>query len=83
MKKLVLLAAAAATFAMVVPAAAQSVTIGVGDRGYHRDRGVVVHSRTHVRPRADRVVIIKKKRPPGHAYGLYRPHHKRTVIIER
>lgn len=85
MKKLVLLAAAAATFAMIVPAAAQSVTIGVGggDRGYHRDRGVVVHSRTHVRPRADRVVIIKKKRPYGHAYGWDRPRHKRTVIIER
>ena len=83
MRKLVLVAAAAATFATIVPASAQSVTVGVGDRGYHRSDRVVIHSRTHMRPRADRVVIIKKKRPPGHAYGLYKPHHKRTVIIER
>jgi hypothetical protein len=68
---------------MIVPAAAQSVTIGVGsgDRSMHRGDGVVVHSRTHVRPRTDRVVIIKKRRPPGHAYGLYKPRHNRTVII--
>ena len=85
MKKFVLAAAAAATLAMIVPAAAQSVTVGVGtgDRGMHRSERVVVHSRTHMRPRADRVVIIKKRHPPGHAYGWDRPRHKRTVIIER
>ncbi len=94
MKKLVLAAAAAATFAMVAPAAAQSVSVGISagehrgsgvvvrERSYHRGDRVVIHSRAHMRPRADRVVIVKK-RPYGHAYGWDRPHHKRTVIIER
>lgn len=83
MKKLVFAVAAAAALGMVVPAAAQSVSIGV-DGGIHRDRGrVVVRERTHVRPRADRVVIVKKKRPVYHrTYGYDRPR-SRTVIIER
>lgn len=83
MKKLVVAVAAVATLGMIVPAAAQSVTIGVGGDGYRRDRGVVVQSRTDVRPRGDRVVIVKKKRPPYHrSYGYDRPR-SRTVIIER
>jgi hypothetical protein len=76
-------AAAAAVLGMTVPAAAQGVTIGV-DSGMHRDRGhVVVRERTHLRPRADRVVIVKKKRPHHYrSYGYERPR-SRTVIIHR
>lgn len=83
MRTFVFAAAAAAALGMTVPAAAQGVTIGV-DSGIHRDRGgVVVRERSYVRPRADRVVIVKKKRPGYYrTYGYERPR-SRTVIIHR
>lgn len=81
MKKFVLAAAAAATLVMTLPAAAQSVTIGV-DNGMHRNRGVV-HERTYVRPHRDRVVVLKRHRA-DRAYGYDRRHSRsRAIVIQR
>lgn len=79
MKKIALLAAAAASLALTVPASAQGVSVRIGEPGYHRHhhhhghgyRDGYRHSRAYYR--GDRDVVVVKKRPRA----------PRTVIIHR
>jgi hypothetical protein len=76
-KKLALLAAVAVLYS-AVPAAAQgiSVQLGNGDRGYHRDGGY--RGDGFRRGRAEYV-----RRDRGYHRGWDRGRRGRTVIIER
>jgi hypothetical protein len=75
MKKLFVIAAAAAAIGIVTPAAAQSINVRVGEGGYHRPH--------HVYPR-ERVAVIKKHRHWDNGYHRgWRNANRGTVVITR
>lgn len=87
MRKFIFIAAAA-TLALVVPASAQGVSIGVGDARVgvgvdrpHHDRYHERDSRAQYRDRD--VVVIKKKRHIVRERDFDDRRSRKTVIIER
>ncbi|MDB5500365.1 MAG: hypothetical protein JWR89_267 [Tardiphaga sp.] len=81
-KKLALLAAVAVLYS-AVPAAAQgiSVQLGNGDRGYHRDGGYRGEGYRGDGFRRGRAEYVRRDR--GYHRGWDRGRRGRTVIIER
>ena len=80
MKKLALLAAVAATFALTIPASAQGISVRVGEPGYHSNRGHHHGMRSRAQYRDRDVVVVKKR---GHHRDWDRRRGGRTVIIQR